>query len=138
MNYKLTLTTLYALLIAVDGTINEKEIALGKYMCKAEGFDEREFQRHVDAVRSKDESAVLSECLSDLKKLNSKHQIRSIAWLCVIANADGFMDKKEWQFIYDLYHKELNLPLSEIFNVQKELSRAVRRDSREVGVTKIG
>jgi hypothetical protein len=39
----------------------------------------------------------------------------------VIANADGFMDKTEWQFIYKVYHKELGLNLDEIMKTQKEL-----------------
>jgi hypothetical protein len=43
----------------------------------------------------------------------------------VLANADGFMDRNEWQLIYQIYHKELALPLSEIFTVQKELNRLV-------------
>jgi len=46
--------------------------------------------------------------------------------LCVVANGDGFMDKTEWQLIYRIYHKELNLPLEEIFKVQKELNRLPR------------
>ena len=64
---------------------------------------------------------VLSECLEELKKLDHKKQARCVAWLCVIANADGFMDKAEWQFIYNLYHKELHLQLDEVMKLQKEL-----------------
>ena len=61
--------------------------------------------------------------LSDLRKLSKEQQIRCIAWMCVIANADGFMDRKEWQFIYKIYHKELNISLDEIMKVQNELIR---------------
>jgi hypothetical protein len=63
--------------------------------------------------------------LHGIRKLEQLQQIRIIAWLCVIANADGFMDRAEWQLIYTIYHKELDLPLSEIFAVQKELNRLI-------------
>jgi len=45
--------------------------------------------------------------------------------MCVVANADGFMDRAEWQLIYKIYHKELGLPLNEIFSVQKELNKLI-------------
>jgi uncharacterized tellurite resistance protein B-like protein len=61
--------------------------------------------------------------------LDRNLQIRIVAWLCVVANGDGFMDKTEWQLIYTIYHKELNLPLEEIFKVQKELNRIPREKS---------
>ena len=55
-----------------------------------------------------------------------------MAWLCVVANADGFMDKAEWHFIYDIYHKSLNLPLDEIMVVQKQLNQIGREKTTEV------
>jgi hypothetical protein len=57
--------------------------------------------------------------------LDLKQQIRIVAWLCVVANADGFMDRAEWQLIYKVYHKELNLPLHDIFAVQKDLNKII-------------
>ena len=68
-------------------------------------------------------------CITSLKScgLINDHRfgIRCIAWLCVLANADGFMDRAEWQFIYKIYHRELQLPLDVIMGVQKELMRKI-------------
>jgi uncharacterized tellurite resistance protein B-like protein len=122
MNYKTILTNLYYLLIQADGHVSEGEIALGKRMVSAEGIREVEFKTQLDLLKMKHKSVIYTECLVGIKKLNRQQQIRSIAWLCVIANADGFMDKTEWQFIYKIYHKELNLPLNDIMKVQKELN----------------
>jgi hypothetical protein len=69
-----------------------------------------------------------------LKNLNVKQQIRIIAWLCVVANADGFMDRGEWQLIYNIYHKELNLPLHDIFAVQKELNKKIWEKPSVIGL----
>ena len=111
------------MLIVADGKISEKEVSSGDQMINIESIDESEFKVQLELVKSKDQTVLLSDCLAGLKKLSRDQQIRIIAWLCVVANADGFMDRAEWQLIYKIYHKELNLPLEEIFKVQKELSR---------------
>ena len=46
-------------------------------------------------------------------------------WLCVVANADSFMDKKEWMLIYKIYQTELNLQLDDIMQVQKDLNKII-------------
>jgi len=98
-------------------------------MINVESINETEFKVQMASAKSKDQTMLLRECLDGLKKLNRNQQIRIIAWLCVVANADGFMDRAEWQLIYRIYHKELNLPLEEIFKVQKELSRLAAEKS---------
>lgn len=117
------------MLIIADGTISEKEITSGDHMINIESLNETEFKIQMTSAKSKDQASLLQECLAGLKKLNRNQQIRIIAWLCVVANADGFMDRAEWQLIYRIYHKELDLPLEEIFKVQKELSRLAAEKS---------
>jgi hypothetical protein len=75
-----------------------------------------------------------AETIVALKQMSSKDQVRSIAWMCVIANADGFMDRSEWQLIYTIYHKELNLPLHDIFAVQKDLNKKIWEKSTIIGL----
>jgi len=111
------------MLIIADGKISDKEITSGDQMINIESINEAEFKVQIEELKLKDQKLLLMDCLAGLKKLNRTQQIRIIAWLCVVANADGFMDRAEWQLIYKIYHKELNLPLEEIFKVQKELSR---------------
>jgi len=121
MNHKPTLIKLYHLLINADGNVNEKELITGKQMIKAEGINEFEFDRIIDSLKKRNPSVVYAECLEELIKLDHEKQVRCIAWLSVIANADGFMDRTEWHFIYQLYHKELGLKLDDVMKMQKEL-----------------
>ena len=121
MNHKPTLIKLYHLLINADGDVNEKELTTGKQMTKVEGINEFEFDHIIDSLKKRNPRVVYSECVEELKKLNPATQVRCIAWLSVIANADGFMDRTEWHFIYQLYHKELSLRLDEVMKKQKEL-----------------
>lgn len=116
-------TKLYFLMINLDNTVNDKELSLGKQMITIEGFSESEFNIQLERIKLLDSNALNNEILADLRKLNRDQQIRCIAWMCVIANADGFMDRKEWQLIYKIYHKELQISLEEIMKVQNELIR---------------
>ena len=125
MNYKSIMTSLYYLLIYADGKVNEREISLGKKMMTAEGFEERGFEATLESLKAKDKSTLLTECVTGLRKLEIKAQIRCIAWLCVIANSDGFMDKEEWVLIYRIYHTELKLSLDDIMKTQKELNMII-------------
>ena len=112
---------LYHLLANVDGRIDEREVLAGKQMIQSEGINEMDFEIKLESLKKRKASVVYSECVEGLKRLSPAKQARYVAWLCVIANADGFMDKTEWQFIYNLYYKELNLNLDEIMKTQKEL-----------------
>jgi uncharacterized tellurite resistance protein B-like protein len=125
MNYNSVIMNLYFLLVYTDGGVNQKEIAAAKEMIQSEGISVDEFNVQMQLLQSKDRNQLYAECLHGMRKLEHTQQIRVIAWLCVIANADGFMDRTEWQLIYTIYHKELDLPLSEIFALQKELNRLI-------------
>lgn len=123
MNYNAIITRLYYLLIYADGDANEKELTLARQMIKAEGMKETDFAAQLTQFKSRDNESLYNESISALKKLDRTRQVRVVAWLCVLANADGFMERSEWQLIYRIYHKELSLPLNEIFDVQKQLNK---------------
>jgi len=129
MNFKAVIIRLYYMLIYSDGKVNQGEVSLGKKMIETEAISEIDFNTQLEALKKKDTSTIYKECLADLKRLKPELQIRSIAWMCVLANSDGFMDKAEWQFIYKIYHKELQLPLDSIMEVQKELAKVTRDNS---------
>jgi len=126
MTYHSIITNLYYLFIHADGKVNETEVALGNQMAQAEGIQLDEFKTQMVLLKSKDATKVYAESLAELKKMDRDQQVRCIAWLCEVANADGFMDRTEWQFIYGIYHKELRLSLDEIMAKQKELTRISR------------
>jgi len=127
MKHKSVLAKLYFSLIHADNKMNEREVALGRQMVHCEGLSESSFNSEVAALSAKSSQIIFREIVEGLKRFEPALQIRCIAWMCVIANADGFMDKKEWQFIYQLYHKELNLPLDQIMRVQNELIKLVHQ-----------
>lgn len=128
MSFKSIIIRLYYMLIYSDGKVNDGEVSLGKRMIQAEGISESEFVFQLDSLKGRDVAITYKETLAELKRLKTDRQIRCIAWLCVLANSDGFMDRAEWQFIYKIYHKELQLPLDVIMEVQKDLVRITREN----------
>ena len=128
MNFKSIIIRLYYMLIYSDGKVNDGDISSGKRMIQSEGISEQEFMLQLDSLKGKDTAVIYRETLTELKRLKPERQIRCIAWLCVLANSDGFMDRTEWQFIYKIYHKELQLPLDVIMEVQKDLVKSTREN----------
>lgn len=126
MKNKTTLLKLYFLLASVDGTVKPKEEAIGDAMCSVESIEPRTFAETLVVLKTENRAPILTESIKELKSMSRAEQVRCIAWMCVIANADGFMEKVEWQLIYKIYHKELNLPLEEILGEQKKLNVASR------------
>jgi uncharacterized tellurite resistance protein B-like protein len=126
MNYQTVLTNLYFLLVHADGKVNESEVALGKQMIATEKMKSEEFTIQLQLLKSADQAKTFTETLAALKKFSPDKQIRSVAWLCLIANSDGFMDRSEWQFIYKIYHKELHLSMDDVLKSQKELFQLQR------------
>lgn len=111
------------MVIGADGNVSDKEVVLGKKMIKAEGFDENKFDLKLSEHQLADRAKLYKDCLVGLKKLSPQQQVRCISWMCVIANSDGFMDKREWELIYKIYHAELSLSLDEIMKTQRELNK---------------
>lgn len=125
MNYQSIIIRLYFLLIYADGEVNQKEINSARQMIAAEGIQEPDLMAQLALLKNKAKDLIYKEAIEGLKKTERSKQLRIVAWLCVLANADGFMDPAEWQLIYKIYHKELSLPLNEIFDVQKQLAKLV-------------
>ncbi|MGK7390376.1 MAG: hypothetical protein ACNS60_08490 [Candidatus Cyclobacteriaceae bacterium M2_1C_046] len=125
-----TIAKLYYLLIHADGKVNEKEIALGKKMVVIEEFDNTLFENELQKLNNAKKDILFKECVVGLKNLPKKKQIDYIAWMCLIANSDGFMDKVEWDLIYQLYKKSLNLDLDEIMARQRELNQSINSKLR--------
>jgi hypothetical protein len=125
MSYQTIIARLYYMLIYTKANVNDREIASTKHMIGTEGFIENHFHAEMEGLWFKDQEMLIAECIVAMRQLDHALQVRIVAWLCIAANADGCMEKSEWHFIYRIYHQELNLPLDEIFIVQKQLSQRI-------------
>ena len=122
-NYFGGLVMLYHLLINADGTIDEKELTMGRLMKKHENIDDWEFNYFLKKISAQDKNQIIKDCISSLKKCDYQLKVKCIAWMSMIANSDGFMAPEEWKLIYHIYNTELKLNLKDILEMQKLLPR---------------
>lgn len=115
---------LYFLLITSDGEINDKEIKMWVKVAALYGFD-YDFNEQLDLLKAGGKKQLLASCIKDLKNTEVEEQVNLMALLCVLANADGFMHKSEWQLIYSLYHNELKLSQSEVLQRQLTIKKTL-------------
>jgi len=115
------ISSFYYLMICADGIIDRRELQWGNIMLEAEKIDKKDFNSRLDQYSTIDKDIILESCLQALKKCSTALQLRCVAWMGLIANADGFMAPKEWELIFTIYSHELELDLKNILDMQKEL-----------------
>jgi len=122
MNANATIAQLYYLFIYADGQVDEKEVEMGKVLIKMEQLNAELFNKELTRLEAQviDRNRLFDDCVAVLKKLEKKVQIRYIAWMCLIANSDGFMDREEWKLVHNFYHKELHLSHDLVLAEQKK------------------
>lgn len=116
---------LYYLLTYADGELHEKEREMGERMLGHDVVTGEKFNNQISFLEASDKQVIFDDCMRELKTFSKNDQINTLAWMCLVANADGFMDKNEWDLIYRIYHKALSLDLKEITDRQKELHRFI-------------
>jgi uncharacterized tellurite resistance protein B-like protein len=117
------LVTLYHLLITADGHVDDKELRMGELMKQHENINDNDFNFYLEQIADKKKEDIIAECVDNLKKCDEELRIKSIAWMSLIANSDGFMAPEEWKLIYYIYNTQLKLNLSDILAMQKTLPR---------------
>lgn len=107
------------LIVYADNFVHDREIFLAKNLSLMAGF-ESDLADGFKSLTAYDRYQLLEESIAELKTLPKEIQTQMVAQLCIVANADGFMDKDEWQLIYNIYHSELKLRLDDVLRVQRQ------------------
>jgi hypothetical protein len=117
------LVSLYHLLINADGRVDNRELAAGAFMCRQEGIPQDLFERRLAEIAALPREHVLRAGIDALKRCSREEQLRCLAWISHLTNADGYMDSEEWKLLYRIYHKSLRLKLQDILDEQSRLPR---------------
>lgn len=107
------------LIVHADNVVHDREIFLAQNLSTLNGFEGSTLLDEFNALEKVDRYQLLENSVVELKKLPKEAQVNAIAALCIVANADGFMDKEEWQLIYSVYHNELRLKLDDVLKSQR-------------------
>ena len=120
-----TIAKLFYLLTQADGEVNEQELAMVKLMISHERLNENLFFQELERLDFYSREEIMADCLEEMREQQTYDQVKFIAWMCLVANADGFMDQTEWQLIYYIYHKGLGINLQEIMEKQLRLKQTL-------------
>ena len=107
------------LIVHANNVVHEREIFLAKNLSSLHGFESTSLLDEFHALEKADRYQLLENSVVELKKLPKEEQVNAIAVLCIVGNADGCMDKEEWQLIHSIYHSELRLKLDDVLKSQR-------------------
>jgi uncharacterized tellurite resistance protein B-like protein len=125
IGFKDILTRLYTMLMWSDGHFVDKDFSFIRKMSKVVGLDQESFLAHVKLLAIIPREELVYDTITAIRQLPWDEQVLCVAWLCAIANWDGRIDETEWRIIYQIYHKELHLPLKEIIKTQNWLAKSL-------------
>ncbi len=120
------LSSLYYLLICADRTIDTRELDMGKTMIEMEELDINHFYSKIDRYSTEPDKYVYNTCIHSLNHCSEEEKIRSLAWMKLIANADGNLDGKEFSLIQDICINEFNLSLNQVLKKEEALRDELR------------
>lgn len=124
-NFREGLSSLYFLLICADNVIDPREVRMGKNMLRIEDIGEDWFFEQIDLYSNMSKKGVYDFCLKALRRCDQEHQLRCIAWMSLIARADGVRSQEELDLIYRIYHDEFHLPMDSILEVLGQIQEKV-------------
>lgn len=119
------LIRVYAMLMRSEGHFRDEDGRFGRKIAKVVGVDKETFINRADTLSVINREDLVDDTIIAVRRLPWNEQVLCVAWLCVMASADGKMDEVDWSTIYKIYHKELHLPLREILKTQNWLTRSV-------------
>lgn len=118
--FQKTLIKAYYYLIIVDGMVDPKELSFGSQMIETEGIDRGNFEDMLDTLNDEPSEDVKASLIHDIQQLSKSEQVKIVAYMSNLADADGITDVAEKDIIHDLYH-ELHLDFKEITNARQYL-----------------
>ena len=121
------LTKLVYLLVHADGQVDQKERVMCQNLVLHEKMEEIRFDALLSELKGSCPIELTRKCIEELKELGKETQERFMAWAFLLANADGIMDNAEWDLIFKIYHKGLQLKNGPIMEQQQELWSAIHK-----------
>lgn len=118
--FKKTLIKAYYYVVIVDGKVDPKELTFGSDMILKEDIHREDFDDLLDSFASVPQEEVKSSLTEEIKLLSKKEQIKIIAYMSSLADADGITDVSEKDTIHDLCYK-LAIEFKEVINARHRL-----------------
>ena len=112
---------IFYLVLAADKVVDLNELSLGSKIMKLEKLDKQAIMREVDMLGSMSKREVFTEAVALLKSISKPEATRYIAYLNMIAESDGSLDKSELTLINEFPVSDFGITEQEVFTTQRKL-----------------
>ena len=100
------------------GNMNHFETRMYEFIKQEENISEEMAGLIMDEIESMSHEYILEKGIQALNQCKKIDQVKCLAWMNKLANADGHLADQEWSIIYQVYNKELNITLEEILEYE--------------------
>ncbi len=118
LSYQESFIALCYLVSNADGNINDYESRMFEFIKVHENISEEVSLATIKKCSECLDELIFMKSMEAIIKADSKFQLKCLAWLNTMANADGFLSDDEWSIIYRIYKDELNMRLEDILSVR--------------------
>ena len=101
-----------------NGDMTHFETRMYEFIKHEENIPEEVAGLILDKITAMSHEYILEKGIQALSQCKKTDQVKCLAWMNKIANADGCLADQEWSIIYQVYHRELNLTLEEILEFE--------------------
>ena len=116
---ELLISAYYYILIA-DGMVDRKELSFGNLMIEKEKINKADFEDKLDELSDRDVDQIREEIKHSLKNQPHEKQLKIVAYMVKIADADGVKDPHEMTSIQRIM-QGLNLHVNDIIKAKRDL-----------------
>ena len=121
LTYQESTFALCYLISDLDGVINHFESRMLDFIKYNENIAEDISDKIIELCKVAPKEEILLNAITNLVQCDLTFQLKSLAWINTIANADGTLDDEEWSIFYRLYKTELKIDLKDILAVELPL-----------------
>lgn len=100
------------------GNMNHFEERMYEFIKQEENISDEVAELIVNEIDSMSHEYILEKGIQALNQCEKTDQVKCLAWMNRIANADGHLADQEWSIIYQVYDQELNITLEEILGFE--------------------
>lgn len=97
-----------------SGDMNHFETRMYEFIKHEENISEEVADLILSEIGSMSHEYILDRGIEALNQCEKTDQVKCLAWMNKIANADGCLADQEWSIIYQVYNEELDITLEEI------------------------
>ena len=118
--FKKTLVEAYYYIMIADGLVDPRELSFGSLMIEKEGITREDFEKELDEMSITDVDVITQNLRESMLALTKEQQLKIVAYMVKIADADGTKDPSEMTSIQRVM-EGLELHINDIIKMKQQL-----------------